>query len=323
MQNVALAYKQTQAGTTGQDEVLLMLFDGVLRFLAQARDKIEVKDYAAKGILISRSLDIINELDSSLNMELGGELAKNLHQLYFLCTTRLLQANLKLDVEKLDSVVEILTGLRSAFAEVVARPEAKAACAQISARNAGKHANVTASRPLTSSGGQMPPGMNQGMNQAAQVGQAYGGAQTPVTSARTAAGMYGQQSQGQGAFVSAQTAVQIAAQPMAQAALLATQMVTQNALGGPAPQTNPQATSKQVTGNTPAPALGLRVPQAAQAYGQAAKPGENQPLSAPLATPLSAPQSAPLASQAAPAAGPATGGFAGKRLAVYGKPQGS
>ena len=110
MQNVAHAYLQTQVGTTGQGEIVVMLFDGALRFLAQARDKMQAKDYAGKGQLISRALDIVNELDSSLNMEVGGELAKNLHQLYFLCTTRLLQANLKLDMDKLDSVVEILSG---------------------------------------------------------------------------------------------------------------------------------------------------------------------------------------------------------------------
>ncbi|MCH5276396.1 MAG: flagellar export chaperone FliS [Desulfovibrionaceae bacterium] len=134
MYNAANMYLQTQVGTTGQGEIVVMLFDGALRFLAQARTKMLAKDYAGKGMLISRALDIVNELDSSLNMELGGELAKNLHQLYFLCTTRLLQANLKLDLEKLDSVVDILSGLREAFGQVITTAEAQAACAQLRAR---------------------------------------------------------------------------------------------------------------------------------------------------------------------------------------------
>ena len=128
MQNAAHAYLQTQVGTTGRGEIIVMLYDGALRFLAQAREKMEARDMAGKGMLISRALDIINELDSSLNMEAGGELAQNLHNLYFLCNTRLLQANLKLDTARLDSVVEILTGLRSAFAEILHTPEAQAAC---------------------------------------------------------------------------------------------------------------------------------------------------------------------------------------------------
>ena len=61
MQNVAHAYLQTQVGTTGQGEIVVMLFDGALRFLAQARDKMQAKDYAGKGQLISRALDIVNE----------------------------------------------------------------------------------------------------------------------------------------------------------------------------------------------------------------------------------------------------------------------
>ena len=134
MQNAANVYFQTQVGTTGQGEIVIMLFDGALRYLAQARDKMEARDYAGKGMLISRALDIVNELDSSLNLELGGDLAKNLHQLYFLCTTRLLQANLKLDMEKLDSVVDILSGLREAFAEVITTSEAQAVCAQLRAK---------------------------------------------------------------------------------------------------------------------------------------------------------------------------------------------
>ena len=135
MQNAAHAYLQTQVGTTGRGEIIVMLYDGALRFLAQAKEKMEAGDVAGKGILISRALDIINELDSSLNMEAGGDLAQNLHNLYFLCNTRLLQANLKLDTARLDSVVDILSGLRSAFAEIINTPEARAACAKWEPRN--------------------------------------------------------------------------------------------------------------------------------------------------------------------------------------------
>lgn len=142
MQNAANVYFQTQIGTTGQGEIVVMLFDGALRYLAQARGKMLDRDYAAKGILISRALDIVNELDSSLNLELGGDLAQNLHQLYFLCTTRLLQANLKLDMEKLDSVVDILTSLRGAFAEVLTTSEAQAACAQLRAKQSAHSASM-------------------------------------------------------------------------------------------------------------------------------------------------------------------------------------
>jgi flagellar protein FliS len=134
MQKGAQAYFSTHIATTDQGQLLLMLYDGALKFLAQAREKMLARDMAGKGVLISKTIDIVNELASSLNMERGGTLAENLNNLYFLCTARLLQANAKLDVAQLDSVVNILSGLRSAYAQIVATPEAQAAAAQIPAR---------------------------------------------------------------------------------------------------------------------------------------------------------------------------------------------
>lgn len=146
MQKSTQSYVQTQFSTVGQGELLLMLYDGALRFLAQAREKMEARDYAAKGILISRALDVINELDSSLNQQMGGDLAKNLHQLYFLCSTKLLQANLRMSTELLDSAAEILTGLRNAYAQIQGKPEVQAAENQIALRQ--QHSAVPTRRPM-------------------------------------------------------------------------------------------------------------------------------------------------------------------------------
>ncbi len=144
MQKVNQIYMQTQFTTVGQGELLLMLYDGAIKFLAQAKEKMQDKDYAAKGRLISKALDVINELDASLNREAGGELADNLHNLYFLCSSRLLQANLRMDPDLIDSVTGILSGLRSAFAQIVHKPEAQAAAEQIAAKQARRG---TAPRP--------------------------------------------------------------------------------------------------------------------------------------------------------------------------------
>lgn len=110
MNKAAQAYFQTKVNTTDQGQLLLMLYDGALSYLQQARDKMLARDFAAKGILISKVIDIVNELSASLNMDKGGSLAENLNNLYILCTARLLQANLKMNVEQLDSVAHILSG---------------------------------------------------------------------------------------------------------------------------------------------------------------------------------------------------------------------
>lgn len=134
MNKAAQAYFNTRVSTTDQGQLLLMLYDGALNYLQQARDKMLAKDYAGKGILISKVIDIVNELSSSLNMERGGDLAVNLNNLYILCTARLLQANLKMNVESLDSVAQILSGLRGAYAQILETPEARKVATDISDR---------------------------------------------------------------------------------------------------------------------------------------------------------------------------------------------
>ena len=148
MQKANQAYVQTQFTTVSQGELLLLLYDGALKFLGQAKEKIQVKDYVAKGNLISRALDIINELDGSLNEKEGGDLARNLHQLYFMCSANLLQANLRMDVALIDTVMNVLTGLRSAYAQIIANPDAKAAAAHIAARQGPAAATVQRAAPL-------------------------------------------------------------------------------------------------------------------------------------------------------------------------------
>lgn len=157
MNKAANAYFQTKVSTTDQGQLLIMLYDGALRYLAQARDKILAQDYAAKGVLISKVIDIINELSASLNLEKGGSLATNLNNLYVLCTARLLQANLKMSVESLDSVTQILSGLRSAYAQIVETPEARKAAAEIAGKMHPAGSVSKKAQPLMSGGATVAP----------------------------------------------------------------------------------------------------------------------------------------------------------------------
>jgi flagellar secretion chaperone FliS len=130
MQNAAKTYFQTQVTTTNQGDILILLFDGAIKYLTQAREKIVEKNYAQKGILISKVMDIMTELQSSLNAQKGGELAGNLQRLYFYCNTQLLKANIKMDVGIIDEVLHIISGLRDAFSQANAQFDAKAQAAQ-------------------------------------------------------------------------------------------------------------------------------------------------------------------------------------------------
>ncbi|MDR1126197.1 MAG: flagellar export chaperone FliS [Deltaproteobacteria bacterium] len=162
MQKVVSAYMQANVSTTTPGELLLLLYDGGINFLNQAKRLIGERDYAGKGIAISKAMDVLNELSSSLNREKGGELAANLNKLYFWCNSRLAMANLKMNTEMIDEVIKVLSGLRGAYAQIQNLPEAQAASAQIQAGNNSDHAisrNLAAIK--TTARNTLPPASNQ------------------------------------------------------------------------------------------------------------------------------------------------------------------
>ncbi|MGE4423270.1 MAG: flagellar export chaperone FliS [Pseudodesulfovibrio sp.] len=127
MANPAKAYLATQIETTTQGELLLMLYEAAIKFLKRAKREIDNRDYAKKGIYISKAMAIIHELSESLNKEKGGDITPKLGQLYMFCTTQLVKANIRLDNKMIDDVIKILDGLRSAYAQVVPIHDGKAA----------------------------------------------------------------------------------------------------------------------------------------------------------------------------------------------------
>ena len=127
MANPAKAYLATQIETTTQGELLLMLYEAAIKFLKRAKREIDNRDYAKKGIYISKAMAIIHELAESLNKEKGGEITPKLAQLYMFCTSQLVKANIRLDKKMVDDVIRILDGLRSAYAQVVPIHDGKAA----------------------------------------------------------------------------------------------------------------------------------------------------------------------------------------------------
>lgn len=111
-------YVTTQVGTADRLQLVIMLYDGAISFLGQAKEKMAARDAAGKGLLIGRALDIIAELNASLNFQAGRELATNLFHLYNFMTSHLTKANLNWDLAALDEVLAMLTQLRETWVEV-------------------------------------------------------------------------------------------------------------------------------------------------------------------------------------------------------------
>lgn len=130
MLKAAKAYLATQVSTSSQGDLLLMLYDTAIKHLRQAIEKMQAGDVAGKGVLISKAINIVSELQECLNKERGGEISKNLFQLYFYCNTRLLAGNLRMNPEMLEEVITILSGLRQAFAQIMPSADGVASLTQ-------------------------------------------------------------------------------------------------------------------------------------------------------------------------------------------------
>ncbi len=108
-------YKENAVGTQGKGRLIVMLYDGAIRFLNLAIKELETGNYAAKGQYIAKAQDIINELNAVLDMDAGGEIATNLRQLYCFMIRRLSEANIKKEPRLIQDVIDLLEELNQGW----------------------------------------------------------------------------------------------------------------------------------------------------------------------------------------------------------------
>ena len=114
-------YKQMSIKTANPGAILIMLYEAAIKNIKLAVIAIDKKDVAAKGTHIGKAHDIINELNNTLNFEVGGEIALNLERLYNFMIESLVQANIQNDKEKLTSIQKILENLLEGWRGAVAQ----------------------------------------------------------------------------------------------------------------------------------------------------------------------------------------------------------
>lgn len=117
----AQQYKSTNVTTAGPLTLVLMMYDGAVRFIQQGIDAIEKRDYEGANNNIIRAYDIVSELAAALDLS-QGEVAENLKRLYDYMLTRLVEGNVRKDPAPLTEVIGMLKELREAW-EQIARGE--------------------------------------------------------------------------------------------------------------------------------------------------------------------------------------------------------
>lgn len=119
-------YRDAAVMTASPEQLVVMLYDGAIRFLRQAEHALGEGAYLHSHEKLGRAEAIIDELVATLNME-AGEIAVRLQSIYLYCKRALIESRLQRSPEKIREVVALLEDLRDAWASLAAPAAAPAA----------------------------------------------------------------------------------------------------------------------------------------------------------------------------------------------------
>ncbi len=117
--NAHNTYQTVHITTTDRGRLLLMMYEGAIKFLKQSRVGLEEKDIAKFCRFLGKSQAIIAELMNTLDFEKGGTIAHDLERIYDFMLFYLSEANLYRDGERVAKVINLLDVIYSAFKEVI------------------------------------------------------------------------------------------------------------------------------------------------------------------------------------------------------------
>lgn len=115
----ATHYQKQAIETASQEEILLMLYDGAIRFLLISKKAHEAQDWEKYNRHLLKTQNIILEFMNSLDLEMAGEVGRNLYNLYEYFHYQLVQANIKKDLALVDEVLTHLRGLKATWSEAI------------------------------------------------------------------------------------------------------------------------------------------------------------------------------------------------------------
>lgn len=118
-------YLKTEVQTASPEKLLLMLYDGAIRFCNMAAEAHKNDDLNKRRELVSRVLAIASELSNNVDLENGGEVASELDALYAFIIQDLPKINFDNDGRHIDSTLKIFKDLREAYAEVFVQAQEK------------------------------------------------------------------------------------------------------------------------------------------------------------------------------------------------------
>ncbi len=122
MTNPYSNYQKTQVTTASQEKILLMLYEGAIRFVKHAQKSLEEGDIPTKGQYVSKATAILSELMATLDFKVGGQLATDLENLYVFMIDKLIEGNINNDNKCFKVVEDLLKTLYTAWKDVIENP---------------------------------------------------------------------------------------------------------------------------------------------------------------------------------------------------------
>jgi len=118
-------YLETAVETASPARLIVMLYDGAIRFINEAAYAMQQRDYETQNAKLQRAQKILAELISSLDFDKGGEIAENLFRLYTYMYNQLVEANINDNLDRLEHVIDLLSELREAWDAIATESEAQ------------------------------------------------------------------------------------------------------------------------------------------------------------------------------------------------------
>ena len=108
-------YQKTNVKTAGKMDLVILCYEKAIQFLVQTRNAYEDGQFEKKSTALKKAMDIIEELNSSLDFEKGGQIAKNLDAIYNYLHRRLLEGDINRDLTAFDEAIRIMGELKEAW----------------------------------------------------------------------------------------------------------------------------------------------------------------------------------------------------------------
>lgn len=111
-------YLEMEIQTATPSMLIVKLYEGAMRHARRAQDLHGKGRFGERGQAISRALAIVGELQDSLDLEKGGDIAENLRRLYWFVSDRLLDASVSGRMSSIDEAMVVLDTLHGAWSEI-------------------------------------------------------------------------------------------------------------------------------------------------------------------------------------------------------------